>query len=101
MPGSSNNEYHGSACNNSYQTLGTYTGVKYLPFLAKQRIITPSFNAVSGYTTGYAANQANNKCDCNIDNNYVSLGNIGSGQCGSNMYVNSNVGINTNGCGCN
>jgi len=62
MPGATNSECGG--CNSGYSTLCNYSGARYLPLCSSGRIIAPSFDAVSGYQTGYCGSKANTSCCC-------------------------------------
>lgn len=68
MPSAMNYSDCGSSLNSSYSTLSNYSGATYAPlqssgaFGSVVRTTHPSFNAVSGYKTGYAPSQGDHAC---------------------------------------
>ena len=62
MPNGSN--YECGDCSSSYSTLYNYSGAQYLPLCSSGRVIQPTFDAVSGYQTGYCGSKANTTCCC-------------------------------------
>jgi len=51
-------------CSNSYSTLCNYSGARYVPLCSTGRAILPTFDAVSGYQTGYCGSRATTDCCC-------------------------------------
>jgi len=72
MPGSTNHECGG--CNSNYSSLCSYSGARYLPLCSNGRVIAPTFDAVSGYQTGYCTNKPDCCYDQYAGSSYQSLG---------------------------